>query len=142
MNIFDLFGALEDELNKKKPLGRSDNGEALRMLAALKSAVRGELDAALKISAARETILKNADEAARNIVGGANKQAAVMLSESEYVAAANAKADEILKATAVKQGEIMRNFALFLDAKLYECEKALLSMAEEIKADRAKLFPQ
>ena len=125
MNIFDLFNALESELNKRERLVKSGNGECLRIFAALKNAVKSELDTAIKISSERDDILKNADDTAQTIINTANR-----------------RAEEILKAAVEKQGGIMRNFAIYLDSKLCECEKALSSMVEDIRADRAKLFPQ
>lgn len=142
MSIDELFKALENELNKKKPLLGGGSTDGVRLLSELKSKVKRELDESAKITAARVSILKGADESARKTIEEAVKKSDDMLMRSDHVKNAEQKADDIMKAAVTKQGELMRNFAIYLDSKLCECEKSLAGMLEEIRADRAKLFPE
>lgn len=143
MSIDELFKALENELNKKgKPLFGGGTSEGLRILSQLRSVVTRELEASNKVNAARGEILKSADESAKKIIDEAIKKSDDMLMRSDHVQNAQLKADEIMKAAVERQSEIMRNFAVYLDSKLCECEKTLTTMAEELRNDRAKLFPE
>lgn len=144
MNVDELFLALEKSLTQKNKTSFKGTGgtDSLQILRRLKSEVNSELSQSRKVTRAKADILKSADESARKIIEEANRRTNDALNETDYVLQAQKKAEEILKAAVMKQSEIMRNFALYLDSKLCDCEKLLSGIAEDIRADRAKLFPQ
>ena len=140
MKIDQLISALERELRKKsKSFLKGDNSIELKILAELKTAIENEFDSARMIEENRTAILKSADAAARKIIEDAQEKSAELLSESEFVQSAKIQADEILRAAMVKQNELMHNFASYLDMKLFECEKGLVAVLDELRRDRERL---
>ena len=140
----DLLGRLRAMVQEAKgvPMSAScmvNRAEALALVAAVRSALTDELDAARLAAEASPPVLERAKVEAEDVVRAAQQEAERLVEASEVLQAAQQRA-EALRAETDAEAEALRKEAdVYVDGRIAAMEAGLQKTLSQIQTMRARL---
>ncbi|HLT84524.1 MAG TPA: hypothetical protein VKZ83_09855 [Phototrophicaceae bacterium] len=139
--ILDELTTLVTEA-RQMPMSASvlvNRAEAMDLIAAARSVVPGEIQAADDVLAGAEDVLADARERAARIVREAEEQAERLVSEQSVVALAEERSAQIIAAAEERAAELARDANDYCDRQLAQFEIDLGAIGKQVRAGRDRL---
>ncbi|QDB79827.1 hypothetical protein FE251_10905 [Georgenia wutianyii] len=116
-----------------------NRAEVMDLLAAAKSVVPGEIQAADDVLAGAEGVLAEARERAARVLREAEEQAERLVSEQSVVALAEERSAQIIAAAEEEAARLARNANDYCDRQLAQFEIDLGAITKQVRAGRDRL---
>jgi len=141
MDVFQILGALTDELTEKRGAIRKkvDAGACFELVEQLREALPESIMEANFILANKQKILQNADSAAKNTIREAEDRAAHMLDNGELRRRSEAEARRLIDETNIKCDNLVQRTKEHLDGVFKDLEQFLVSALSLIRRNRDEL---
>lgn len=142
-----LFGILDELATlvteaRQMPMSASvlvNRAEVMDLIAAARSVVPGEIQAADDVLVGAEDVLAQAQERATRILQEAEEQVERLVSEQSVVALAEERAAQIVAAAEERAAELARDANDYCDRQLAQFEIDLGAITKQVRAGRDRL---
>ncbi len=130
------------EQGKAVPMSAScmiNRAEALALVAAVRAALTGELDAVRLATEASPPVLERAKAEAEDVVRAAQQEAERLVEASEVVRSAQQRADEVRAEAETEADALRREADVYVDGRIAAMEAGLQKTLSQIQTMRARL---